>query len=148
MKHLSTKGFTLVELLVVISIIALLAGIVIASLSGAKASTRDARRLADIKNYELAIRLYYQNNGEYPPCSTYIDFQCLQTALAPFMGAQAQDPQYPAKQYYYDNWCNTPAVVGAQQYRLWAASETDQDGLQYNWWSDNFIGATTCTDPS
>ncbi len=62
----TTKGFTLIELLVVIAIIGILASIVMVSLSGAKAKSRDARRQADIKSIQLALSLYYTDNGMYP----------------------------------------------------------------------------------
>lgn len=60
------RGFTLIELLVVIAIIGLLASIIMVSLSGAKAKSRDARRQADIKSIQLALSLYYNDNGMYP----------------------------------------------------------------------------------
>lgn len=62
------KGFTLIELLVVIAIIGILSSIVISSLSSARRSSRDARRLADIKQISSALELYYQNFTEYPTC--------------------------------------------------------------------------------
>lgn len=62
----SAKGFTLIELLVVIAIIGLLASIVMVSLSGAKSKSRDAKRQADIKSIQLALSLYYSDNGMYP----------------------------------------------------------------------------------
>lgn len=61
-----TKGFTLIELLVVIAIIGLLASIIMVSLSGAKSKSRDARRQADLKSIQLALSLYYNDNGMYP----------------------------------------------------------------------------------
>lgn len=60
------KGFTLIELLVVISIIGVLTTIVVVSLSGARAKGRDAKRIADIKAIQLALALYYTDNGMYP----------------------------------------------------------------------------------
>ncbi len=62
----NSKGFTLIELLVVIAIIGILASIVMVSLSGAKSKSRDARRQADIKSIQLALSLYYSDNGMYP----------------------------------------------------------------------------------
>jgi prepilin-type N-terminal cleavage/methylation domain-containing protein len=52
-------GFTLIELLVVIAIIGILASIVLASLNTARKKSRDARRVADIKQIQLALELYF-----------------------------------------------------------------------------------------
>ena len=61
------KGFTLIELLVVIAIIGLLASIVLASLNTARKKSRDARRIADVKQLQLALELYFDaNSGTYP----------------------------------------------------------------------------------
>lgn len=60
------SGFTLVELLVVIAIIAVLASIVLASLNTARRKSRDARRVADIKQIQLALELYFDSNKAYP----------------------------------------------------------------------------------
>ena len=57
-----SKGFTLIELLVVIAIIGILASIITGSLASARARGRDAKRVADIKNIELALKLYYADN--------------------------------------------------------------------------------------
>ena len=62
------SGFTLIELLVVIAIIGVLASIVLASLNNARIKSRDARRITDIRQIQLALELYYDGagNGEYP----------------------------------------------------------------------------------
>jgi prepilin-type N-terminal cleavage/methylation domain-containing protein len=60
------KGFTLVELLVVIAIIGILSSIVMVALGTAKQKARDSRRVADIKNIQLALSLYYNDNLMYP----------------------------------------------------------------------------------
>lgn len=61
------KGFTLVELLVVITIIGILATIVTVSLGGARSRARDTKRIADLKQLEVALELYTDaNRGVYP----------------------------------------------------------------------------------
>ncbi|TSC76749.1 MAG: hypothetical protein G01um101433_675 [Parcubacteria group bacterium Gr01-1014_33] len=61
------KGFTLVELLVTISIISVLASVVLTSVNSARAKARDARRLSDLKQYQLALEFYYDKYNSYPP---------------------------------------------------------------------------------
>ncbi|MCE9541445.1 prepilin-type N-terminal cleavage/methylation domain-containing protein [Candidatus Kaiserbacteria bacterium] len=55
------KGFTLIELLVVIAIIGLLSSVILGSLNSARKKGRDARRLADVKQLQVALELYYSN---------------------------------------------------------------------------------------
>jgi len=60
------RAFTLIELLVVIAIIALLTGIVMTSLTGSKAKARDAKRVSDLGQIQLALELYYDRCKQYP----------------------------------------------------------------------------------
>jgi prepilin-type N-terminal cleavage/methylation domain-containing protein len=60
------KGFTLIELLVVIAIISLLSTTVMASLSGARQKSRDAKRIQDLKAIQTALEMYYSDNNGYP----------------------------------------------------------------------------------
>ncbi len=70
-KNKTKAGFTLIELLVVIAIIGVLASIVLASLNTARRKSRDARRITDIKQLQLALELYYDGvgAGQYPAAS-------------------------------------------------------------------------------
>lgn len=64
MKH--PEGFTLVELLVTISIIGILASITVVSVGSVRQIARDSKRLADIKQLQTAAELYFNSNNSYP----------------------------------------------------------------------------------
>jgi len=85
---MSKKGFTLIELLVVIAIIGVLASIVLASLNTTRRKSRDARRITDIKQLQLALELYFDGQGNQYPTSL--------TPLAPqYIPTVPQDPLGP-----------------------------------------------------
>lgn len=98
------KGFTLIELLVVIAIIGLLSSVVITSLNSARVRARDARRIADLHQIQLALELYYSANGYYPQsdcgwdCNGYrysyatASWNAFAVDLAPYMKTVPVDP--------------------------------------------------------
>lgn len=60
------KGFTLIELMIAISIIAIISSIGLISYSQAQALGRDAKRKQDLRSVAVALELYYQKNKQYP----------------------------------------------------------------------------------
>ncbi len=64
------KGFTLIELLVVIAIIGLLSTLSIIALNSARARARDAKRISDVRQIQLALEMYYNENNDYPESIT------------------------------------------------------------------------------
>ena len=63
------KGFTIVELLIVIVVIAILAAISIVAYTGIQQKARDTQRKSDISSITKALELYYIDKGYYPPGS-------------------------------------------------------------------------------
>lgn len=97
-------GFTLIELLVVIAIIGILASIVLASLNSARRKSRDARRVADIKQLQLALELYFDASSSAYPATLSL--------LAPtYIPAVPSDPL--GNTAYAYTGCGTAYHIGA-----------------------------------
>ncbi len=117
--YIYKKGFTLVELLVVIAIIGILASIMLVSFNTAKQKARDAQRLSDIKNIQVALEMYYNDNSKYPTGTT---------ALAPtYMSVVPTDPNGGGAYLYSPLGNNTTNCSGnpITGYHLGAALEID-----------------------
>ena len=73
------KGFTLVELLIVVIILALLAAIVVPQFASSTDEAKEAALDSTLANMRAAIDLYYQQHGEYPGENTAVDAICTGT---------------------------------------------------------------------
>lgn len=158
------RGFTLIELLVVIAIIGILSSVVFASLNSAREKSRDARRMADMRQIQIALELFYDSYRRYPStadgtCLHHNSFNtngCLQVLVSNgFLGSLPKDPldgTYTGSWstsdiYFYDTWCRD-AGSSDQYYRVWSNAETNQNSYADNWWNNFIIGKTPCNDPS
>lgn len=68
-KELTMKrqaGFTIIEMLIVVTILAMLAGILIPVLEDAAQASRDARRASDLKTVQAALESFKRVQGTYP----------------------------------------------------------------------------------
>ena len=125
-KDVFKRGFSLIELLVVISIIGVLATIVVSSLSEARGRARDAARLRDIRTIQTAMELYYLDNGAYP--STF--------NLGG--GTPDNEPNDSWANSAYESWENLETLMGIDLQEdpvnnvtgSWAGGNTDT--FQYN----------------
>jgi prepilin-type N-terminal cleavage/methylation domain-containing protein len=61
-----SKGFTIVELLIVIVVIAILATLVIVTFTGIQQKARDSKRQTDIDALDSHLEAFYADNGYYP----------------------------------------------------------------------------------
>jgi prepilin-type N-terminal cleavage/methylation domain-containing protein len=97
------KGFTLVELLIVISILAVLTTIGIISFSGAQRQARDAQRKNDLRVVQVALGEYFQDNASlYPDSATFSALMTvLTTGTQPYMRTAVQDPRSVTSGYQY-----------------------------------------------
>ncbi len=113
------KGFTLIELLVVIAIIGVLSTLAVVSLNSARQKARDAKRVADVKQIQTALELFYNDNNSYPTGSSLalgVDGRILCGSTAQgfvtaastacgsattYMGAVPSNPTPNGSTYYY-----------------------------------------------
>jgi len=107
------KGFTLIELLVVIAIIGILATLAVVSLQQARKNARDAKRIADVKQMQTALELYFNDWQSYPTSTsvtstiasgTNIYMAVLPSAPSPADGAcETDNNTYQYKEVGIDN---------------------------------------------
>jgi len=168
MKNQKNLGFTLLELLVVITIVGFISVLAIASMTSVRAKSRDSKRLTDIKQIQAALNLYYTDKRMYPRISTATNAtvlgvasarQCLNTSVngfttlgcsGAFMADIPRDPgSNPAnnRQYYYVRAAETVTGQGPQNYylRFYLESGVGQHPKGTNYITPN--GSITITAP-
>ena len=74
-RTLDQRGFTLIEMVIVLSVLAILAGVV--SVLGMKyiGESKKAKYLEELRTVKTAVIQYYRDNGAYPTANTQADFQ-------------------------------------------------------------------------
>jgi len=65
-KHRNQKGFTLIELMIVIAIIGILAAIAIPQFSKYRAKSYNTASVSDTKNIKTDLEAYYSEWDTYP----------------------------------------------------------------------------------
>lgn len=68
------RGFTMIELVVVVSILAILSGVIVPRVNNHMKSSRDAERLANVKALRSAIDQYHMDRGVYPTANSNASF--------------------------------------------------------------------------
>lgn len=101
------SGFTLMELLITVAIMAILSGIIMTSLTSAKAKSRDGKRIADMGNIQLALELFYDKCQGYPTNSGTLaineTYTCNSVTILNYMSKVPTPPSSaPLNQTKYD----------------------------------------------
>ena len=148
--HRSTKkGFTLVEIMIVTAVIAILTAMILASLVGSKAKSRDARRVSDLSQILYALGQYFDKCDQYPTPDTgnVIDANTLlQSTGCPsgvtfgsFLSAVPKDPNTGSPYNYVVN--NSPA----SDYVLYTTFETSNTAVSQSAPNPSWFSSFACT---
>ena len=146
------QGFTLIEILIVVAIIAILASVVLVGLGPTQQAGRDARRLSDIRQVQNALELFYNKCGYYPgtiaagvcavgsPGATWTAMGTMLTAAGLGVSSVPGDPSSNRSYGYAWGTGNTAYVLGV-------ALESTNNGV-FNGYTAPTIpaGATWVTD--
>lgn len=103
-----TQGFTLIEILVVVTIIAIMTAVAVVSFSTFMKQSRDAKRKADLGQISAALEMYRSNNDTYPTTG-------LTQLTAPTIYIQTvpTDPKSSSYIYYYSSATGTDYTLAA-----------------------------------
>lgn len=122
-------GFTLMEILIVISIIAILITVGMSSFSTAQKKGRDSKRKSDLKDIQTAQEQYYSVCGNVyvtaVPTGIFTSVNCA-SANVSIMPVLPEDPRGTTPYY-----CDNTDGCSSTQFKICAYLETEQVGTPY-----------------
>tara|TARA_B100001971_G_C17687917_1_gene285527 strand:- start:9 stop:422 length:414 start_codon:yes stop_codon:yes gene_type:complete len=118
------RGFTILELLVVLAIIAIGSTIVFTHFSTIQEKSRDGRRMSDMNEITKALNIYYAGNSQFPVVTSEVIIDSTDVFSVELEGDGSiketpKDPQHPTLTYRYIS------ASGGSSYTLTFCLETD-----------------------
>jgi general secretion pathway protein G len=118
------RGFTLIELMVSIAVIAIVASVGTLVYSNAQRTSRASKRVQDLQALKGALELYKTTTGSYPPQNGWACISSSLSVLAPkYMPVLPADPLDKgnaggANCYQYTSAAGDPTVLTGQEFKL------------------------------
>lgn len=131
------KGFTLIEVLVAITIVGIVFGVIITSGSALQRNSRDTQREVDLRNLQSALQQYYADQNYYPASLTLSTPNPLKSPdnTKTYINVTPTDPQIGNSQYCYSAQATRSILTGCDNsstkchyYLLCAAQEATSSG--------------------
>jgi prepilin-type N-terminal cleavage/methylation domain-containing protein len=142
-KFQGRKGFTLIEILIVVGIIGLLASVALVGLGAFRERGRDTRRIADLREAQKALELYYTKFQKYPALGGGDSWTSLTNSLVGAgigVSSISNDPLKPDRTYRYG------VAADGQNYVLAATLENGGNPALKDDPDGNLYGVD-CADP-
>lgn len=125
-KFKTQRGFTLMELMVVIVILGVLASLVVPNLMGNKDRADRQKAVSDIVALENALDMYKLDNHRYPTTDQGLDALVVAPTLAPL--AENYNPEGYIRRLPADPWGNEYVLISPGEHGAIDISSTGPDG--------------------
>ena len=123
-----SKGFTLLELLVVVFILGILAAIVAPKIIGRTNDAKVSEAKVQIRDFETALKLYKLDNGFYPTTDQGLEALINAPATDPMPKSYRQGGYMEQKKVPLDSWGNPFVYICPGQHGSYDLSSLGADG--------------------
>ncbi|MFZ5353581.1 MAG: type II secretion system protein [Bacillota bacterium] len=111
-KQMNKKGFSLIELVVVVGILGILAAVAIPRVTSSLDDARENADLANLRSLRNAVEMYFVENGSYPPQPA--NAAAFATTMATYFPEGIPEVQVVGWEFYYHEDATGEHVVYAQ----------------------------------
>ncbi len=118
-RNLNGRGFTIVELLIVIVVIGILALLVITTYSGIQAKARNSKRQTDVQSLQTHLEAFFSQNGYYPSLTDMNTASWLTTNMKSLDQSALTDPS---------NATQSKTLLAAAAAKSYSYAVTDSSG--------------------